>query len=123
MYSLVYYNNYKNNKIKIDQLVIKNSTDLICTLCFEEIMTNEKYNYDMDIYTHTCNCRPNIHIICFKQCIKKRGGCIICNAKIYSKNEYYDTCNYCLMFITKYLILLCFSCIILIFINELSHNQ
>ena len=41
MYSLVYYNNYKNNKIKIDQLVIKNSTDLICTLCFEEIMTNE----------------------------------------------------------------------------------
>ena len=119
MFPLIYYK--KINKTKMDDTIIDiNTTNLICTLCFEEIMIDDYYNYDNSIYIHTCNCKPNFHFACFKQCMKNRPGCIICNARIFSKTEYFENCNDYILFMVKYLILLIFSICVIIILHESS---
>ena len=83
----------------------------ICTLCLEYIYVPHKnlkyishkipdnkdkfvfrdltkYNYDNNEYTHSCQCRPCLHCVCFIDLYDKQDLCIICKKEITWKYTY-----------------------------------
>lgn len=63
------------------------------------------YNYDNSEYTHTCDCRPKLHCVCFINIYEAQRSCIICKKAIkwrFSKIEdaKESFCNF--LFVTFY---------------------
>ena len=54
-----------------------------CLLCFEnKDIVFYDYKFKNNKYIHNCNCTPNLHYQCFKECFSKKESCIICLEKI-----------------------------------------
>lgn len=75
LHNIIYYRYYNNLQ--------KENKNKICSLCLEN---NEllfyNYNYKKNKYNHYCECTPEIHYNCFKECYKLKKHCIICQIKI-----------------------------------------
>ena len=68
----------------------------VCLICWQPTEKNNiiKKISDFSDVSISCNCRPYIHQLCFRNWISKNNSCPICRAKIYNyQQKYFNTFN------------------------------